>query len=133
MSSTHSSNPVSCSAGNATIKYIENHNLVEKTQKLSEIFFKKLNSLKDKFPDHISLINGKGLIAAIIFKDDKNSRPHVLANLVCDLCLKKQLLVCKTGREAIKLGPPLVIKKINLLKGLEILEKAIEIGIKKLN
>ncbi len=125
MSSTHSSNPIACSAGLATIEELENKDLVNKTKILGKIFFKKLNDLKRKYPNQIFAINGKGLIAAIIFKEPNSKKLINLANKICELCLKNRLLVVKTGRESIKLGPPLIISKKNLLKGLDIIDKSI--------
>ena len=127
MSSTHSSNPVVCSAGIATIDEIENKKLVYRTEKNGNILFKKLNEIKNKYPNYISSINGRGLIAAVIFRDFKSKKPLVdLTNRICDNCLKNKLLVVKTGRESIKIGPPLIIKQKNLLKGIKIFEKSIE-------
>jgi 4-aminobutyrate aminotransferase-like enzyme len=40
-------------------------------------------------------------------------------------CLKKGLLVVYTGRESIKIGPPLTISKNALIEGLDILEESI--------
>ena len=40
-------------------------------------------------------------------------------------CLKDGLLVVFTGRESIKIGPPLTINKKALIKGLKILDYAI--------
>lgn len=126
MSSTHSSNPIVCSAGIATIEEIQNKKLVSKSKELGNIMFRKLNEIKNKYPQYIDRINGKGLIAAIIFKDSISKKPLInFTNKVCDNCLKNKLLVVKTGRESIKLGPPLIIKKDNLIKGLKILDKSI--------
>ena len=40
-------------------------------------------------------------------------------------CLEKGLLVVNTGRESIKLGPPLSISEEALLEGLDVLEESI--------
>lgn len=127
MSSTHSSNPIGCSAGSATLEVIQKEKLILRSEVMGKILFKKLHNIQLKYPNYISNITGKGMIAAIIFKDSKTKKPlSNLANKICELCLENKLLVVKTGRESIKIGPPLIIKEKNLIKGLEILDYCIE-------
>ncbi len=68
-------------------------------------------------------IDGRGLIAAIIFKPSKKINQNL--KKVCLECMKNGLLVVYTGRESIKIGPPLTISKEALKEGLEILDKSI--------
>ena len=59
------------------------------------ISYLKLNEIKNKYPNYISSINGRGLIAAVIFRDFKSKKPLVdLTNRICDNCLKKQTAGC---------------------------------------
>ena len=44
--------------------------------------------------------------------------------------LQKGLLLVHTGRESIKIGPPLVISKEALLEGIKVIEEAIDIALK---
>ena len=46
-------------------------------------------------------INGRGLIAAVIFRD-LSQKPLVDLTNKFDNCLKNKLLVVKTGRESLK-------------------------------
>ena len=64
--------------------------------------------------------------ASASYADIKKKQVIDLTNRIRDNCLKNNLLVVKTGRESIKIGPPLIIKRKNLLKGIKILEKSIE-------
>lgn len=126
MSSTHSANPISCVAGLATLEQIEKLDLVNKSKDLGIIIGNRLKKLKAKYKHYIKHISVKGCIAAIVFMD-KDSNPLTnIANEISDQCLLKGLLVVKTNRESIKIGPPLIIKKKNLLKGLNILEEAMK-------
>ena len=86
---------------------------------------KILYNLQNKFPKLISGTYGNGLIASIIFKHYKHVPSKNLADQVSQKCLKEGLLVCNTGRESIKIGPPLSINQTNILKGLKIIEKAL--------
>ena len=126
MSSTHSANPISCVAGLATLEQIEKLDLVNKSKDLGIIIENRLKKLQAKYKHYIKHISVKGCIAAIVFMDKDLNPLTNIANEVSDQCLLKGLLVVKTNRESIKIGPPLIIKKKNLLKGLDILEEAMQ-------
>jgi len=124
MSSTHSANPIVCTAGLATIEEIENKNLVQESERKGFILHYELNKVKQKYTEYIKTIQGKGLIAALIFYDsDFTSR-------VVEKCMQKGLLVVYTGRESIKIGPPLIIPDDALLEGIEIINEAIKESIR---
>ena len=75
----------------------------------------------------ISHILGKGLISAILFQDSSTGKPDGLtASVVAEKCYERGLLVVHTGRESIKLGPPLTISDEALIEGLEVLEECIK-------
>lgn len=126
MSSTHSANPLVCSAGLAVIREIEDCNLINEAQRKGSLLFEALNQLKLKYPDNIKCILGRGLIAAILFYDHKTGGPDSLfASRVAELCMQKGLLVVHTGRESIKIGPPLIIDDAALLEGVSVISESI--------
>ena len=133
--STHSGNPLSCVAGLANLEAIERGRLVEEAAKKGKILFASLNGLKKKFPGHISYILGKGLIAATLFKNPKNGEPDgEFASRVCERAMQKGLLMVHTGRESIKIAPPLTIPVTALKEGIKVLEESIlEIDRENLN
>ncbi len=125
MSSTHSANPLGCSAGLAVLREIKRKNLIKETERKGFILNKFLSSLKKENPEKISYTFGKGLISSIIFH--KNNMPDInLASKVSELCMQKGLLVVHTGRESIKIGPPLTITDQALIEGLSVLEETIK-------
>jgi 4-aminobutyrate aminotransferase-like enzyme len=124
MSSTHSANPLACYAGLAVLDEIKKNRLVKKSNFLGKILFKNLNNIKKKMPASVKAIQGRGLIAAIIFDESIENINIKLKNVV-EECLKEGLLVVYTGRESIKIGPPLTISSSALLEGIKILEKNI--------
>ena len=127
MSSTHSANPISCVAGLATIQEINSRNLVSESHKKGLILNKELVAIQNKFPEIVSHVLGKGLLAAILFKDPDSGEPDkVLPSRVVEVCMQKGLLVVHTGRESIKIGPPLTITEDCLREGIEVLGEAIQ-------
>jgi 4-aminobutyrate aminotransferase-like enzyme len=133
MSSTHSANPLACYAGLAVLEEINKKKLLQNTKDKEKILFKKLNQIKDKFPKEILYVQGKGLIAALIFNIiSKNNVKKILKSIV-EECLKNGLLVVYTGRESIKIGPPLTITKEALIEGINVLDQAITKNLIKIN
>ncbi len=126
MSSTHSANPLVCAAGLAVLAEIEARNLIDETARKGELLFTALHGLQSKFPDRLHRILGKGLIAAVLLKDPKTGEPDgAFTSKVAERCMQKGLLVVHTGRESIKIGPPLTITDAALLEGVDVLGEAI--------
>jgi 4-aminobutyrate aminotransferase / (S)-3-amino-2-methylpropionate transaminase / 5-aminovalerate transaminase len=61
----------------------------------------------------------------VIFKDPDSGKPDSLfPNYVCERAMQKGLLMVHTGRESIKIGPPLSIPDKALIEGLDVLAEA---------
>lgn len=112
MSSTHSANPVSCAAGFANLRYLKEHNLIERSEKLGKILFEYLENLNLK-------VSGHGLLCAIHTLTAEDADEIVIE------CFKKGLLLIRTHRESIKIAPPLTITEEALREGLEIIANVI--------
>ncbi len=125
MSSTHSANPIVCAAGLATIRELTESGLIENARAKGEIFLARLEEIRNRYSDTIERINGRGLVAAIIFKNDGDKDGGLLASRICERCMQKGLLVVHTGRESIKLAPPLTIGEYALFEGLDVLEESV--------
>jgi len=127
MSSTHSANPLVCAAGIAVIDEINSKNLVYESQIKGELLHSKLREINKKYPDRVSRIQGKGLLASINFKNEiTDEADSEFTSRVAEKCMQKGLLVVHTGRESIKIGPPLTISNEALIEGLEVLEESIK-------
>ena len=125
MSSTHSANPIVCAAGKANLECLYEDGLLENARYLGSIFHERLSQIQSTYDDYISSVQGKGLLAALIFKDKNGNPLSEICDQVAELCMQRGLLVVHTGRESIKLAPPLSIPKDALLEGLNVLEHCI--------
>jgi 4-aminobutyrate aminotransferase / (S)-3-amino-2-methylpropionate transaminase / 5-aminovalerate transaminase len=126
MSSTNSANPMACAAGLATIKEIERLNLVAESERKGRILRRGLMALQSESGGRISRFSARGLVAALIFDDEKcGGSASDFADKVCLKALESGLLVVRTGRESIKIGPPLTISDEALEEGLSVLGRAI--------
>ena len=127
MSSTHSAAPLVCAAGLATLDEIEGRDLVAAAARKGELLAADLAALRQRRPNLISHCFGKGLIAAVLFRDGAGGLPaSEFASRVCERAMDKGLLVVHTGRESIKIGPPLTIAEDALAEGLATLADAID-------
>jgi 4-aminobutyrate aminotransferase/(S)-3-amino-2-methylpropionate transaminase len=132
MSSTHSANPLVCAAGLANMQALIEDGLILNSKTLGKVFHKRLSLLKNKFNKYISSVQGTGLLAAVIFTDSNNKPLSELCDLISEKCLQTGLLVVHTGRESIKLAPPLVINEEQLLEGIDTFADAVEESILEL-
>ena len=125
MRSTHSANPMACAVGLAVLEEIESGNLIEESHRKGKILKEGLNNLKQESGNRIGHILGEGLILAILFQDPVSGEPDSLtASLIAEKCYEKGLLVVHTGRESIKIGPPLTISDEALLEGLSVISES---------
>jgi 4-aminobutyrate aminotransferase-like enzyme len=125
MSSTHSANPLVCVAGHQNLKAMLDDGLIDNSAELGQILHQKLNAIKDKYPNHLQYVLGKGLLSALIFIDKNGNALSDLCDVISEKAFQKGLLVVHTGRESIKLAPPLSITKEALLEGIEVLDQCI--------
>ena len=124
MSSTNSANPIACSAGLAVIEEIQEKKLTNESKKKGLYLHKELKKIQKKIPNLFN-VYGKGLIASMVF-DKKIFNINNKLKLVVEEAMKSGLLLCYTGRESIKIGPPLTITKEALDEGLLVIEKSVK-------
>ena len=117
MSSTHGGNPLCCAAGLAVIDEIERLDLVKQSEIKGQILQGRLNR---HCGVPVKEITGRGLIAALHFPTAE------FASRVAERCMEKGLLVVHTGRESIKIGPPLTIPDDALIEGVGVIAEAIK-------
>ena len=132
MSSTHSANPLVCAAGLANLQALIEDGMIQNSKNLGVVFHEKLSLLQKKYSKYISSVQGIGLLAAVIFTDSNKKPLSELCDLISEKCLQTGLLVVHTGRESIKLAPPLVINEIELLEGVEAFSNAVEESINEI-
>ena len=121
MSSTHSANPMVCAAGLANLQALLEDGLIENSRTLGELFQSELEALRRSYPAHIRYVMGKGLLAALHFTDPQGTPLAALCDRICEEAMRRGLLLVHTGRESIKLAPPLCITEEALREGLTVL------------
>jgi len=112
-SSTFGGNPLACAAGTATLQALTQDGLIENAKNMGEKFLRGLNDLKSKHKI-IREVRGRGLMIGIELKFE-----------VKDILMegiKKGLLLLYSGRNILRLLPPLVISDEDVTKSLQILD-----------
>jgi 4-aminobutyrate aminotransferase / (S)-3-amino-2-methylpropionate transaminase / 5-aminovalerate transaminase len=132
MSSTHSANPLCCVAGHETLKAMLDDGLVENSRRLGEIFHKSLNEIKKINQNTLKYVFGKGLLASLLFIDENGQPLSQLCDKISEKAMQRGLLVVHTGRESIKLAPPLSITESALMEGVAVLEECIKDSVSEL-
>ena len=123
-SSTFGGNPLSCAAGIAALKALTEDGLVENSEKMGKIFREGLERLKEKHPI-IREIRGKGLMIGVELKFDVRD---ILMNLI-----KDGILMLYSGRNILRILPPLVISEEDITKVLQSLDTVLSKEEKKRN
>ena len=112
-SSTFGGNPISCAAGIAALKAITEDGLIENSEKMGKKFREGLEELKEKHT-MIREIRGKGLMIGIEMKFEVRD---ILMALI-----KKGVLMLYSGRNILRILPPLVISEEDVTKVLHALD-----------
>ena len=115
-SSTFGGNPISCAAGIAALKSITEDGLIENSEKMGKKFRDGLEELKEK---HMMIreIRGKGLMIGIEMKFEVRD---ILMALI-----KKGILMLYSGRNILRILPPLVISEDDVSKVLHVLDSVL--------
>jgi 4-aminobutyrate aminotransferase len=123
--STFGGNPVSTWAGLATIKYIEEHNIVNHVEKIGNYLKEKLLELKGKYP-LIGEVRGKGLMLGVeLVKEKKEPAINEILKLF-ENTKKRGLLIGKGGLygNVVRISPPMTVDKSSIEEAIKILDEA---------
>ena len=115
-SSTFGGNPISCAAGTAALKAITEDGLIENSDKMGKLFREGLEKLKEKH-SMIREIRGKGLMIGIEMKFEVKD---ILMGLI-----KKGVLMLYSGRNILRMLPPLVISEDDVTQVLHALDSVL--------
>ena len=113
--STFGGNPLAMSVGNTVMDIISNKKFLNNVKSLSKYFLLKLNKIKEKYPNVIKQIRGKGFLIGIqLYKDQTEFIKKLMNN---------QLLTIRAAENVVRILPPLNVKKNELDLALKIIEK----------
>lgn len=118
--STFGGNPLAAGAACAAIKTILEENLPERAGKLGDYFLEKLEEIRQKYPEYIKDVRGKGLIIGVEFSDGSFARDCFSASV------KNGLLVILTVERVFRILPPLNTSEEEIDLAVAAITKSIE-------
>jgi acetylornithine/N-succinyldiaminopimelate aminotransferase len=113
--STFGGNPVACSAGLMVMQTLLDSAL-DNCRQMGKYFFRGLEALQKRF-SFIREVRGKGLMIGMELE--------IEGSKVADSCMQEGLLLNCTAYKVLRFVPPLTIKKNEIDRGLDILEKVL--------
>jgi len=116
--STYGGNPLASNVAITSLQVLKDEKMTENAAAMGEVLreeLKKIDSL------HIAMIRGKGLLNAIVIDHRNNDAAWELC-----LALKENGLLAKpTHGDKIRLAPPLIIKKEQIIECVDIIRKSL--------
>ncbi|MRX72468.1 acetylornithine transaminase [Bacillus lacus] len=100
--STFGGNPLACTAGLATLQYIEENNLLEHAAEMSSYLQQQLQACLSNAGVHAE-IRGKGLLLGIVIEEK--------AAKIAAEALKHEVLLLTAGPDVVRLLPPLNVSR----------------------
>ncbi|WP_456395747.1 acetyl ornithine aminotransferase family protein [Thermococcus sp.] len=125
---TPAANPVISAAAYATLRIIEEENILENVRKVGVFIINRLREMQEKY-EVIGDVRGKGLmIGAEIVKPGSKEPDPELTGKICWRAFELGLILPSYGMfgNVIRITPPLVITQELAEKGLEIMEQALK-------
>jgi ornithine--oxo-acid transaminase len=116
--STYGGNPLACRVAIEALEVLRAERLSENAEELGELFRSEVRALESP---HIRLVRGKGLLNAVVIG-------HARPDAAWELCLALKdngLLAKPTHGDKIRLAPPLVITRAELLECVAILGESL--------
>ena len=113
--STFGGNPLAMAVGNTVMDIVSKKNFLNNVKKLSKYFILKLNRIKDKYPNLIKEIRGRGFLIGIQLYKDQTVFINKLIN--------NKLLTIRAAENVVRILPPLNVKKKELDQALKIINK----------
>jgi 4-aminobutyrate aminotransferase / (S)-3-amino-2-methylpropionate transaminase / 5-aminovalerate transaminase len=130
MTSTHSGSPLPVAAAIASLEIIHKEHLAERAARLGEILISELHRIRQKYPQVLGCVQGKGLVAGIQVVKPGTKTPDPETALQINIaCLQKGLLMFAPvggSGECIKIAPPLTIPEDALRESIQVLEEAVD-------
>lgn len=114
--STFGGNPLVCASAIATIETIlEDNILLTECARLGEYMIKKLNELKDEYPNIVLDVRGKGLLIGAEINRD--------CSPIVTECMHRGILINCTAGTVLRFAPPLVVRQDDIDRVMDVLDE----------
>ncbi len=118
--STYGGNPLACAVAIESLQVLKDEHMAENAAVMGELFRDELKKINSPL---LRIIRGKGLLNAIVLH---HSDPNAAWNLCLEL-KENGLLAKPTHGDKIRLTPPLIINKEQILECIEIIDHSLKV------
>jgi 4-aminobutyrate aminotransferase-like enzyme len=124
-STSYGGNPMACAAALASLKVIEEENILENATMLGEFFIERMAKMYDEHPI-IGDVRGKGCLLGVeLVKDRKTREPfNEAGKLVYQKAFAKGLAWIPAGH-ILRMSPPMIMDIDTAAKGMDLIDEAI--------
>jgi len=114
---TFGGNPLACAAGVATIRTLDQEQIIPRVAQLGDYLQQRLQSLQQRYP-FIADVRGLGLMQAFDVRDG-------LAPAIVKTALEQGLLLNNAGTGTIRMIPPLILTRGDIDEAMAILDRVL--------
>lgn len=118
--STYGGNPLACKVAMAALRVLKEENMAKNAEEMGNLLRRELENIQSPF---IKNIRGKGLLNAIVIN---HPNPDA-AGIFCLEIMKNGLLAKPTHGDKIRLAPPLIITKEQIIECAGIIKRALQV------
>ncbi|MDH4199375.1 MAG: aspartate aminotransferase family protein [Spirochaetia bacterium] len=118
--STFGGNHLAAAIGYEVIRLIEYHKILENVRTMGSHLMEKLWTLKDKYPDKVVEVRGKGLLVGLVLKEGIQARPLV------QKALEKHLVIGRAAENVLRFAPPLILREKTMDKAFTKIEELVK-------
>ena len=112
---TFGGNPLAMSIGNKVFDIISNKKFLKNVKIKSNYFYKQLNEIKNKYPNIINEIRGRGLLIGVKLRVDQTKFIKKL--------MENKLLTIRAAENVVRVLPPLNVSKKEIDQAIKIFDK----------
>ena len=116
--STFGGNPVACRAGLATLRIVQDEDLMSRAVQVGDYIQRRFREVQKELPI-IGDVRGKGLMVAVeLVNSDGSPAREVIKSLIKEMGARG-LVLTKCGASSIRIAPPLIITKEQANEGVD--------------
>ena len=116
---TFGAHPVSCAVGIEVFTQLSDPGFIASVSAKGEHLNGRLNALKERYPEKITEVRGRGLIAGAVLAD-------VPAADVMGAFRERGILVCVAGPDVVRFLPPLVVDQANIDQVMDVFDNILK-------
>jgi acetylornithine/N-succinyldiaminopimelate aminotransferase len=112
---TFGGGPLAMAVGNAVLDVIAGEGFLENVRRVAGTMTQGLESLKDRYPELVLEVTGRGLLRGLRMKDDPMPLRAALS--------ERGLLIGTAGANTLRLAPPLIVTDADVREAIDIIDQ----------